>query len=178
MGRKDVSGRARKEYADCMSKYLTNEERNSISNSQDDFLRFEDDTPSILRIFEALSRMTTRNSDIMLNPIKIRIGINEQTWVQWIYSFWPRRAWNHPDKTLTRQWKWSFWRTVRKYKVSWGVHPVLSLLQKMIQQGDSTTSSQTLHKEKKSIRQPVRKWLSMMISCKGEPVQRLPYSEQ
>ena len=57
MGRKDVSERARKEYADSKSKYLTNEERNSISNSLDTFLRFEDDTPSLLRIFEALSRM-------------------------------------------------------------------------------------------------------------------------
>ena len=47
----------------------------------------------------------------------------------------------------------------------------------MIQQGDSTTSSQTLHKEKKIIRQPVRKWLSMMISWKGEPVQTVPNSE-
>ena len=77
MGRKDVSERARKEYADSMSKYLTNEERNSISNSQDDFLRFKDDTPFLPRIFEVLSRMV-RNSDIMLNLTKIRIRINKQ----------------------------------------------------------------------------------------------------
>ena len=77
MGRKDVSGRARKEYADSMSKYLTNEERNFISNSQDDFLGFEDDTPSLLRIFKALSRMG-RNLNIILNPAKIRIGMNKE----------------------------------------------------------------------------------------------------
>ena len=78
MGRQDVSGKTRKECTDSMSKYLTNKERNSVSNSQDDFLRFEDDTPFLPRIFEVLSRMV-RNSDIMLNLTKIRIRINEQT---------------------------------------------------------------------------------------------------
>jgi transposase InsO family protein len=68
-----------------MSKYLTDEERDFIANFQDDFLGFEDDIPSLLRIFEAFLRMC-RKAGIMLNPAKIRIGIRKCKFYGFILS--------------------------------------------------------------------------------------------
>ena len=76
MGTKDASARAQQEYANSMSKHLTDEERNNIANFQDDFLGFHDEIPSLLRIFAAFLKMC-RKSGIMLNPAKIRIGIRK-----------------------------------------------------------------------------------------------------
>jgi hypothetical protein len=85
MGTKDASGRAQQEYSGSMSKHLTDEERDFISNFQDDFLGFEDDIPSLLRIFEAFLRMC-RKSGIMLNPAKIRVGIRKCKFYGFILS--------------------------------------------------------------------------------------------
>ena len=85
MGTKDASGRAQQVYAHSMSKHLTDEERNFLSNFQDDFLGFEDDIPSLLRIFEAFLRMC-RKSGIMLNPAKIRVGIRRCKFYGFILS--------------------------------------------------------------------------------------------
>ena len=76
MGTKDASGRAQQEYSRCMSRYLTEEERNHIANFQDDFLGFHDELPSLLRIFEGFLRMC-RKAGITLNPAKIHIGIRK-----------------------------------------------------------------------------------------------------
>ena len=85
MGTKDASGRAQQVYSKCMSKHLTDEERDFIANFQDDFLGFEDDIPSLLRIFEAFLRMCQK-SGIMLNPAKIRIGIRKCKFYGFILS--------------------------------------------------------------------------------------------
>ena len=85
MGTKDASGRAQQEYANSMSKHLKDEERNHLANFQDDFLGFEDDIPSLLRVFEAFLRMC-RKSGIMLNPAKVRIGIRKCKFYGFILS--------------------------------------------------------------------------------------------
>ena len=75
MGTKDASARAQQEYSKAMSRHLTDEERDHISNFQDDFLGFSNEIPKLLQIFEGFLRMCQK-SGITLNPLKLKVGIS------------------------------------------------------------------------------------------------------
>ena len=85
MGTKDASARAQQEYSKSMSKYLSQEERDHISNFQDDFLGFHDDISKLLDIFRGFLKMCHR-AGITLNPAKIRIGIRKCKFYGFILS--------------------------------------------------------------------------------------------
>jgi len=74
MGTKDASARAQQEYTKAMSRHLTDEEWDHISNFQDDFAGFADTIPKLLQIFEGFLKMCQK-STITLNPAKLKVGM-------------------------------------------------------------------------------------------------------
>ena len=68
-----------------MSKYLSEEEKNHITNFQDDFLGFHDEIPALLRIFEGFLRLCSK-AGITLNPTKIRIDTRKSKFYGFILN--------------------------------------------------------------------------------------------